>query len=313
MTAQCLPRIEEFLLCPGIENVGKCCVTSILPIVKCLGIIKMSTDRVDFWLGAAALVISCMPWWITLMPLLLTFSDDILKNTVLYRSKCLMYVLCYTLCRFIQLSSAFIAKDVSDVNRIELGVLWISLCLFHIAEYLFTAYFAPNSVSLKAFRFLVKWPHLLVASIAGAEFFLKTLLPWDLRSLQSILFFVGLGLVVVGESWMMKARIDAGANFIPMPRLSWEGEQELVTDGIYRLCRHPWYFGWSVWTVGLWLLVSNPLTLFCAFLINAIALHSKIDVEELALKQTFEDYRTYSATTRRFPRGFNWIIGGNQP
>lgn len=265
------------------------------------------SEKVDFWVGATALLIACMPWWITLMPLLLTFSDDIFKNQVLTKSRCLMYVTCYTLCRATQHASAFLARNILEVGKVALGVAGISLCVFHVTEFLLSAYLCSTTVSLRSFRFFTHMSHLFIAILAVVELYVRTLLPWQLSSLQRILLFVGLGLMVLGECWMVKARTDAGSNFQG-------GDREtsiLVDTGAYRLCRHPWCFGWVLWSFGLWVLLSCPVTALSSFVLNCILLTHKLNLEELRLKQIFENYRLYSSSVRRFPRGFNWMLGSD--
>lgn len=270
-----------------------------------LSISSNMSEKVDFWVGATALLIACMPWWITLMPLLLTFSDDIFKNQVLLKSRCFMYVICYTLCRCLQHACAYMARNISEVGQVAIGVGGMALCVFHVSEFLFSAYLSPNQISLRAFRFFLRISHLSITVFAVLEVVVRGWLPWELESLQRILLFIGLGFIVLGECWMLKARADAGSSFQPGE------EEELVETGAYRLCRHPWYFGWMLWTLGLWTLVACPVTALSSFVVNCVLLTRKIEGEELRLKQNYENYRMYSVAVRRFPRGFNWMLGSD--
>lgn len=265
------------------------------------------SERVDFWLGASALLVACMPWWLSLLPLLLTFADDLLKNAVLQRSKGLMYVLCYTLSKAIQVSVWYVAKDITDVSRVALGALGIAVCVFHICEFLCTAYFSPQALCIRGYHPFTHWTHWAVGLLAAAEWMGREAVPWDFKAVQSFCLFIGLILVVLGESWMVKARVDAGNRFLP--KALTEQDPQLVNTGAYAVCRHPWYFGWALWCIGLWVLVATPVTALCAAGLNAAALKRKIEVEELGLKQVIEEYRGYMAETQRLPRGLGWLAG----
>jgi protein-S-isoprenylcysteine O-methyltransferase len=265
------------------------------------------SERVDFWLGASALLVACMPWWLALLPLLLTFADDLLKNAVLQRSKGLMYVVNYTLSKAVQGSVWYLAKDLTDVSRVALGALGIALCVFPVCEFLCTAYFSPQALCLRAFHPYTYWTHWAVGCLAAAEWTGREAVSWNLRTLQGFCLITGLTLVIVGASFMVKARIDAGNCFLP--KALTEQDPKLVSTGVYSVCRHPWYFGWALWSIGLWLVSATPATALCAAGLNAITLRRKIEVEELGLKQVLEEYRGYMSETRRLPRGLGWLAG----
>lgn len=277
-----------------------------MPLIPTRVTLIMS-EKVDFWLGASALLVACMPWWLTLLPILLTFSDDLLKNTVLHRSKGLMYVISYSLSKAIQGSVWYLAQDITDISRVAVSTGVISMCLFHISEFLSTAYFSPQALCIRSYHPFTQWTHWTLGSLAFAEWTGREALPWNLKAIQGLCLFTGLPLVLLGESWMVKARLDSGSCFLPKELT--EEDPRLVNTGVYAICRHPWYLGWIIWCIGLWLLAATPISLLFAISVNAVTLRQKIEEEEQSLKQVLEEYRVYMTETQQMPRGLGWLAG----
>ena len=55
-------------------------------------------------------------------------------------------------------------------------------------------------------------------------------------------------------------QVTAGPAFSHRLRSKRDEDHQLVTHGIYRLLRHPGYFGWFLWSVGSQVLLCN---IFC--------------------------------------------------
>ncbi|HEX3427000.1 MAG TPA: isoprenylcysteine carboxylmethyltransferase family protein [Acidimicrobiales bacterium] len=77
-------------------------------------------------------------------------------------------------------------------------------------------------------------------------------------------------------------------------------DQPVITDGPYRVLRHPSYAGILLAVVGIGLFVGNYLSLACLTGAVACGLVYRIHVEEQALLRDLgERYRTYAATHKR--------------
>jgi protein-S-isoprenylcysteine O-methyltransferase Ste14 len=81
-------------------------------------------------------------------------------------------------------------------------------------------------------------------------------------------------------------------------------DHRVVTDGPYRLMRHPGYAGLWVALVGIGFVFGNLLGVCACVFLPLIALFLRIRVEEQLLEQELGDeYRTYEATTKRLIPG----------
>src|SRR6202023_2688413 len=78
------------------------------------------------------------------------------------------------------------------------------------------------------------------------------------------------------------------------------GDQPVITDGPYRLIRHPSYAGILLVVTGVGLLIANWLSLIGLTITMVCGLVFRIRVEERALLQNLgDDYRNYAATHKR--------------
>jgi protein-S-isoprenylcysteine O-methyltransferase Ste14 len=102
-------------------------------------------------------------------------------------------------------------------------------------------------------------------------------------------FYLGLGIAL----W---AAISLGPNLTPMPKPKQNGE--LIQTGLYRVVRHPIYFGVILLCFGWAATVQNWYTL-----IVTIALLIFFDIksrkEEEWLLEKFPDYKTYQQRTKK--------------
>src|ERR1700721_2736574 len=71
---------------------------------------------------------------------------------------------------------------------------------------------------------------------------------------------LGLFLVVMGQSFRSLAMIHASSNFSHQIAFQKEPTHTLVTSGVYALVRHPSYFGFFWWAVGLQVFMANPFS-----------------------------------------------------
>jgi protein-S-isoprenylcysteine O-methyltransferase Ste14 len=77
-------------------------------------------------------------------------------------------------------------------------------------------------------------------------------------------------------------------------------DQPVITDGPYRVIRHPSYAGFLLALIGVGLFIGNWWSLISLIVAIAGGLVFRIRVEERALLQTLGDnYRAYAATHKR--------------
>lgn len=117
-------------------------------------------------------------------------------------------------------------------------------------------------------------------------------IPVPLGILGSVIFIGGLWL-------LQRSHIDLAKNF--SPSLFIQKQHILVTNGVYKYCRHPMYLSFWAWAVGQALLISNwiagPLGIIAIYFICVF----RVEKEEQQLIDYFGDsYRKYMETTGKF-------------
>lgn len=201
--------------------------------------------------------------------------------------------------------------------------LYVSiLSLFHFSEYVITSIINPRSLSLDSFLLNHSKEYGLAALLAVIEFTLESHFWPQLKSVSALKTF-GLILCISGETIRKLAMITAGSNFNHIVQSRREEGHELVTHGIYSLCRHPSYVGWFLWSVGTQVIVSrsepcfNPMSPQVV-LLNPICcvgyaiagwkfFKERIFEEEITLLNFFgEDYLKYKQRVRS---GLPFIYG----
>ena len=106
----------------------------------------------------------------------------------------------------------------------------------------------------------------------------------------------GLLLLVFSLFVFWRAHFDLKANW--SPSLEMRADHSLVTDGIYRLVRHPMYLSQLLWALAQVLILQNWLAgaLNLLFFILFYFLRSRAE-EKMMLDRFGDRYRTYMATT----------------
>ena len=70
------------------------------------------------------------------------------------------------------------------------------------------------------------------------------------QSALDIMFWIGVCMIVVGQAFRTLAEFTAAKSFNHLVQDEKDEKHVLVTNGVYRLVRHPSYFGWMLWAVG---------------------------------------------------------------
>merc|ERR1719323_1565782 len=71
----------------------------------------------------------------------------------------------------------------------------------------------------------------------------------------------GLGFLLGLAGWGLRtaALFTAKSNFTHLVARRKQANHVLVTVGVYRLCRHPSYAGWFLWSISTQLVLGNPI------------------------------------------------------
>ena len=178
----------------------------------------------------------------------------------------------------------------------EWSLFVIALCAFHCLEFAWSATFEPDTVTANAFllnhsrAYHVTLACAVVEFLAGACFFPEWKAQWVVP-----VAVVGFFLVVAGQAVRTAGMWTAGKNFTHLVAEQKREGHALVRSGLYATLRHPAYFGvwdcvkkgggaclvvagaihassagWFYWTIGMQLLLVNPLSLVLWTLVSMI-------------------------------------------
>lgn len=168
------------------------------------------------------------------------------------------------------------------------------LSTFHFLEFWTTA--ERNTLVAAVDSFLLTSNGLAYAvahAAAFAECALVSLVyprrAWLPPRLSSALLFLGLALVVAGQSVRSAAMMRAGVSFNHQVQTRRADSHALVTDGVYALLRHPSYFGFFWWGVGTQLVLGNALCSVAYAVVLWRFFSARIRHEEESLVRFFGD------------------------
>ena len=177
-----------------------------------------------------------------------------------------------------------------------------ALGAFHASELAFAAACTPHDFGPHSL--LLSPPYLAAMGLAMVE---DALWSWAVpglkqpRPVAGAAAGLGLVMVVLGEFLRKGALLSARGNFTHTMQQTHRKEHVLVTDGAYRLFRHPGYLGWWVWAVGTQVLMLNPLCSVLFFVLCRRFFSARVRAEEALLRRFFgADYEDYAACTPRW-------------
>ncbi|XP_022668755.1 protein-S-isoprenylcysteine O-methyltransferase-like isoform X5 [Varroa destructor] len=192
-------------------------------------------------------------------------------------------------------------------SLLSFALYGITLSMFHFTEYLSIAYINPRNLNLDSFLLNHSKEYHIAMVASWFEYFVELYFYPDLKSL-GIVACSGLVLCAMGEALRKCAMLTAGSNFHHLVRVKREENHQLVTSGVYSICRHPSYAGWFLWSVGTQLLLANPFCLIAYTMFTWMFFRERVEEEEITLLEFFgEEYAAYQkrvATGLPFIKGF---------
>ena len=94
-------------------------------------------------------------------------------------------------------------------------------------------------------------------------------------------------MTIIGQYFRIAALFTGKQNFTHKIATRNKKTHILVKEGIYKICRHPSYFGFFVWSVGIEIMCVNPIcTIAFAFILFKF-FKDRIEIEEEYLIRFF--------------------------
>jgi protein-S-isoprenylcysteine O-methyltransferase len=190
-----------------------------------------------------------------------------------------------------------------------------TLSIFHYLEFYATARYNPSDAKLSSFLLSSNGSAYNIAHTSALiEFAVRKWLQSSQRPswlgessrLPAFLptvpptFFLLLGffLVAVGQSVRTAAMAEAGKSFNHIVQSRKKDDHVLVQSGIYRILRHPSYFGFFWWGLGTQIFLGNQVCFLAYALILWRFFATRIAKEEKFLVKFFgQDYVRYRERT----------------
>lgn len=147
-------------------------------------------------------------------------------------------------------------------------------------------------------RLLAYWLPLFIAALllGPGEWFGNSLLREQFVAHTTLVYSIGLAIAVAGAILAIGSRVMLGRNWSATVQL--KRDHELITDGPYRLVRHPIYTGFLLLFFGNAVMVGDWRGLL-AVAIVLVSFWRKFRLEESWLSRHFgEPYRLYQARTK---------------
>jgi protein-S-isoprenylcysteine O-methyltransferase Ste14 len=111
-----------------------------------------------------------------------------------------------------------------------------------------------------------------------------------------LLLWCGYGIFILGTVIALIAAVNLGKNLTPLPRP--KENAELIQGGLYRLVRHPIYFGVIVLSIG-WGVIQQSALVWLYVIVIAIFFDIKSRKEERWLVERFSTYADYQGRVRK--------------
>ena len=190
-----------------------------------------------------------------------------------------------------------LVTNIYNFKFIGLPLNLISLCIFHFLEFYITAKYNPTQVTTNSYILRNGNEYTAATLFSLAECTLNTYLINKnriiTRKLQIVMVF-GLIMVIIGQTFRSLAMITCGRSFNHIVQQTKKDDHRLVTNGVYKISRHPSYFGFFYWSIGSQILCLNYVSAFIFTIVLWRFFYYRIQTEEKHLLKFFsKDYSDF--------------------
>lgn len=191
------------------------------------------------------------------------------------------------------LGGVFTAALIGEFAYLRLVPLCLYLqflCIFHSLEFGMTYLYNNSQTDDDSFILEDREFHMITVI---------SIIEYSFSPFHLLIQPIGMLLALVGQLIRTLSMGTAQESFNHYIQKSGKETHTLVTKGVYKYIRHPSYFGFFVWFIGLELLLGNTLALSVGAVILWKFFRDRIAYEEDYLIRFFgADYIKYRANTR---------------
>ena len=177
----------------------------------------------------------------------------------------------------------------------QLGTFIIILFFYHILEYLLQRHYNPSLTDKSSF--LITPPYLAAFGLGIIEFIIE-IHYFPGKATSSLIAWIGFLMVIVGLVIRFMAICQAKQSFTHVVQETKRKEHVLRTEGIYKIFRHPGYFGFYVFAVGTQVFLVNPISTLVYIGVLWYFFYDRVKYEQAYLIDIFgKDYIEYMNRT----------------
>ena len=174
----------------------------------------------------------------------------------------------------------------TNTTYYPLLLYFITLSIYHYAEYFSVLQYHTKNVSTRSYLITQGKQWIICTLCSFVEFIIETFF-FDKYKKIKILFIIGLLMTITGQYFRIAALFTGKTNFTHLVQFSKKKNHVLVKHGIYSLSRHPSYFGFYCWSVGIEIMCVNPICIVSFTLILFKFFKNRILGEEKLLIEFF--------------------------
>ncbi|KAJ0176380.1 hypothetical protein K1T71_007559 [Dendrolimus kikuchii] len=184
------------------------------------------------------------------------------------------------------------------------GLYTMVLTMFHFTEFLSVAWTNPSTLTIDSFILNHSVQYGLAAVASWIEWAVEYYFFPGMKT-YFWLSWMGVLMCICGELMRKSAMFTAKTNFTHTVQFVKKRDHELVTHGVYSICRHPSYVGWFYWSIGTQITLLNPICLVIYALASWTFFRERVYAEELTLLTFFG--RHYVEYQKKVPTGLPLI------
>ena len=174
-----------------------------------------------------------------------------------------------------------------------LYLYFITLCIYHYTEFFSVLLYHFEKLSCEYFLIDQSLSWIIATIISFIETILETYYFNKYKKIK-IFFIIGLIMTIIGQIFRIGGIYTGKKNFTHKISYEKKKEHKLVKNGVFALTRHPSYFGFYLWSIGIEIMCCNPICFIGFTFILFYFFKNRILLEEKLLIQFFgEEYLEY--------------------